>query len=80
MKALTYTLAFIGGAAAGAIAGLLLAPEKGSDLRCRVAEKSSDLRDRIAEACKKRGIRLSKDNMTELVDEIAEEFEPKEAE
>jgi len=66
MKALNYFLAFIGGAAVGATAGLLLAPEKGEELRAR-----------IAEALRKRGIRLSKVDMSELVDEIAEQFEKK---
>ncbi len=66
MKALNYILAFIGGAAVGATAGLLLAPEKGEDLRAR-----------ITDALRKRGIRLSKLDMSELVDEIAEQFEKK---
>lgn len=69
MKALNYFLAFIGGAAVGTAAGLLFAPEKGEDLRAR-----------IAEALRKRGIHLSKVDMSELVDEIAEQFEKKEKE
>lgn len=48
----------------GAAAGLLLAPEKGTDLR-----------NKITEALRKRGIRLSKVEMSDLVDEIAEQFE-----
>ncbi len=67
MKALNYLVAFIGGAAIGAAAGLLLAPEKGSELR-----------EKIAEALRKRGIRLSSKEMTDLVDEIAEEIQPNE--
>lgn len=67
MKALNCLLAFVGGAAVGAIAGLLLAPEKGSDLR-----------DKIAEALRKRGIRLSTKEMDNLIDEIAEELTPEE--
>lgn len=69
MKALNYFLAFIGGAAVGTAVGLLFAPEKGEDLRAR-----------IAEALRKRGIHLSKVDMSELVDEIAEQFEKKEKE
>lgn len=67
MKALNCLLAFVGGAVVGAIAGLLLAPEKGSDLR-----------DKIAEALRKRGIRLSTKEMDNLIDEIAEELTPEE--
>ncbi len=63
MKALNFLVAFIGGAAVGAAAGLLLAPEKGEDLR-----------EKIAEALRKRGIRLDRKEMQNLVDEIAEEI------
>jgi len=64
MKALDFMVAFIGGAAVGAACGLLFAPEKGSDLR-----------EKIAEALRKRGIKLNRKEMTELVDEIAEELQ-----
>lgn len=69
MKALNYLVAFIGGAAIGAATGLLLAPEKGSDLR-----------EKIAEALRKRGIRLDRKEMESLVDEIAEEINSNEEE
>ncbi len=64
MKALNYLVAFIGGAAIGAACGLLFAPEKGTDLR-----------EKIAEALRKRGIKLNKKEMSDLVDEIAEELQ-----
>lgn len=63
MKALSYLAAFIGGAAVGAAAGILFAPEKGSDTR-----------DKIAEALRKRGIKLNRKEMDSLVDEIADEI------
>ena len=64
MKALDFIVAFLGGAAVGAAFGLLFAPEKGSDLR-----------EKIAEALRKRGIRLNRKEMSDLVDEIAEELQ-----
>ena len=63
MKALNYFIAFVGGAAIGAVAGLLLAPENGSDTR-----------ERIAEALRKRGIKLNKKDMDALVSDISEEI------
>ncbi len=63
MKALNYLVAFMGGVAIGAAAGLLLAPEKGTDTR-----------ERIAEALRKRGIRLNRKEMDALVSDISEEL------
>lgn len=63
MKALNYFVAFLGGAAIGAAAGILLAHEKGSETR-----------ERIAEALRKRGIRLNRKEMNALVDDITEEL------
>lgn len=39
--------AFIGGAAIGAVLGILFAPEKGSELRKDIADKAKDLTDAI---------------------------------
>ncbi|MEZ3589551.1 MAG: YtxH domain-containing protein [Muribaculaceae bacterium] len=63
MKALNVILAVLGGAAAGAAIGLLLAPEKGEDTR-----------KIIADFLKEKGIRLKKNKFEALVDEIAEEI------
>ena len=63
MKTFNYLMAFVGGIAIGAAAGLLLAPEKGSDIR-----------ERIAEALRKRGIRLNRKEMDALVNDISEEL------
>ena len=43
-------------------------------------EKGSDLREKIAEALRKRGIKLNRQEMSDLVDEIAEELQAAKAE
>ena len=63
MKGLSILAAFLGGAAVGAGCGILFAPEKGEDMRSR-----------IAEAIRKRGIRLNGKELESLVDDIAEEL------
>lgn len=63
MKAINYFLAFLSGVAIGSAAGILLAPEKGTDTR-----------ERIAEALRKRGIRLNRKEMNALVNDISEEL------
>jgi gas vesicle protein len=63
MKAVNFFAAFLSGVIIGSAAGLLLAPEKGSDLR-----------ERIAEALRKRGIRLDRKDMDALVEDITEEL------
>lgn len=65
MKGLNFLLAFIGGAAVGAAAGVLFAPERGDETRSR-----------IAEVIRKRGIKLSGKELENLVDDIAEELAP----
>ena len=42
-------LAFIGGAAAGAVLGFLFSSEKGSDIKKKVASKARDIADSILE-------------------------------
>ena len=62
MKSLSILAAFLGGAVVGAAAGVLFAPEKGEDTR-----------NKIVDALRKRGIKLSRTEMEDLVDESAAE-------
>ena len=62
MKSLSILAAFLGGAVVGAAAGVLFAPERGEDTR-----------NKIVYALRKRGIKLSRTEMEDLVDEIAAE-------
>lgn len=43
-------LGFIAGAALGAIAGILIAPEKGAETRQKIIDKSGDLKDLVKES------------------------------
>ena len=69
MKGLNVLVAFLGGAAVGAAVGILLAPEKGEATR-----------HKIAEILRKKGIRLNRSEMENLVDEIAAEIKGEGAE
>ena len=69
MKGLNVLVAFLGGAAVGAAVGILFAPEKGEATR-----------HKIAEILRKKGIRLNRSEMENLVDEIAAEIKGEGAE
>ena len=65
MKGYGYIGAFLGGALVGATLGLILAPEKGSDTRSKISDATRDF-------LKKHNIKLKKDEVEELVDELEE--------
>ena len=65
MKSLGYFGAFFGGAIAGAVLGLLLAPEKGEDTRGKITNAVDDF-------MKKHNIKLSRKEVSDLVDDITE--------
>ena len=65
MRSLGYLGAFFGGAIAGAVIGLLLAPEKGEDTRVRITDAVDDF-------MKKHNIKLSRKDVSDLVDDIAD--------
>ena len=63
MKSLGYIGAFLGGAVAGAILGVLMAPEKGSDTRVKIT-------DAVEDFMKKHNIKLNRKEVGDLVDDI----------
>ena len=63
MRTLNVIGAFLGGAVVGGVLGILFAPEEG--------EKT---REKIVEALRKRGIKLNRDEMKDLVNEITSEI------
>jgi gas vesicle protein len=65
MKSLAYFGAFLGGAIAGGVLGLLLAPEKGTDTRIKITDAVDDF-------MKKHNIKLSRKEVSDLVDDIAD--------
>jgi gas vesicle protein len=48
----SYLVGLLAVAAAGVVAGLLFAPEKGKDLRRKIAEKGNDLKDKVKDRIK----------------------------
>jgi gas vesicle protein len=60
MKTLTLISAFVGGAIVGCGAAILFAPEKGADMRARVCE-----------ILKRKGIKISDQEVDALVAELA---------
>ncbi len=65
MRSLGFLGAFFGGAIAGAVLGLLMAPEKGEDTRTKITDAVDDF-------MKKHNINLSRKDMKDLVDDITE--------
>ena len=64
-RRLGYLGAFFGGTLAGAVLGLLLAPEKGENTRVRITDAVDDF-------MKKHNIKLSRKEVNDLVDDIAD--------
>ena len=65
MKKLGFVGAFLCGTIAGAVLGLLLAPEKGEDTRAKITDAVSDF-------VKKHNIKLSRKEVNDLVDDITD--------
>jgi gas vesicle protein len=62
-------LGLIGAAAVGAAVGLLLAPEKGSDLRKNIADRAGKLSDKLSET-----FRNSRDGVKRAVSQAQSEM------
>ena len=65
MRTVGYIGAFLGGAIAGAVVGLLIAPQEGKRTRNKISDTVDDF-------CKKHDIKLSKIDVDNLVDDIKE--------
>jgi len=68
MKSLGYIGAFLGGALAGAVIGILVAPDKGQDTRVKIT-------DAVEDFMKKHNIKLSRKEVVDLVDDIQDAAE-----
>jgi gas vesicle protein len=63
-----YIIGLVAAAAVGAVAGLLLAPEKGKDLRKKISDKGIDLTNKMKETFKngKEKFNAKKEEMFEV--------------
>ena len=71
-----YFAALLGGVAIGAAAGLLLAPEEGKETRRRLKAQGARIADKVNETLRNKGIKLSREDMEDMVDDIADELKP----
>lgn len=65
MRGFNVLATFLGGALVGAFIGVLFAPEKGTDTRTK-----------ILEILREKGIKLSKEDLNDLADELASVADP----
>lgn len=68
LKLFLFLLGLFVGAAAGAVAGILFAPEKGAETRRKITEKSNEFKDDISEKI---------DHLKESIEEKIAEALPK---
>ena len=68
MKGLGYVGAFLGGAAAGAIIGILVAPDKGANTREKISSTVNDF-------LKKHNIKLNRKDVGDRIEDLEEAAE-----
>jgi gas vesicle protein len=68
MKASKILIALAAGAAAGAVLGILFAPDKGTETRRKISKRSSDIANSL------------RDNFNDFVDSVKENFSNAKAE
>lgn len=61
-------LGLLGAAAAGVVIGMLLAPEKGADIRKKIGEKAGDLASRVGDL-----VSYGKSKLDEVAETITEQ-------
>ena len=64
-KGLGYAGAFLGGAVAGAVIGILIAPDKGSNTREQISNTVNDF-------LKKHNIKLNRKDVGDLIEDLEE--------
>jgi gas vesicle protein len=72
-------LGIVGAASAGAVIGMLVAPEKGSELRSRIKSKAGDFANEIADllAAGKEKLGMVKDNLVDEAGNLKSEAQNK---
>lgn len=74
MKKLGIFAAFLGGAALGAAAGILFAPESGKETRRKLAKEGSRLADTLKEKLQEHGLNISNKELESISEELREEL------
>ncbi|HBZ33502.1 MAG TPA: hypothetical protein DEO38_00205 [Bacteroidales bacterium] len=67
-------LAFVGGAVAGALAGVLFAPKSGKETREDIAKKFDEVKAQVVAILDEKGIKLSKEEFEKFVKSVMEKL------